>query len=73
MLDQSYNKNCMFPACRGGRSALVAEPVVGPGLYKVVGTQPIDVSAHLRLLGESLTIIGERLKEHEVCMKTYMS
>lgn len=49
----------------------MAEPVVGPGLYKVVGTQPIDVSAHLRLLGESLTIIGERLKEHEVCMKTY--
>lgn len=49
-----------------GRSTLVAEPVVGPGMYKVVGTQPIDVSAHLRLLGESLTIIGERLKEHEV-------
>lgn len=51
---------------RGGRSSLVAEPIVGPGMYKVVGTQPIDVSAHLRLLGESLTIIGERLKEHEV-------
>ncbi|XP_054275725.1 HMG box-containing protein 4-like [Macrosteles quadrilineatus] len=50
---------------KGGRSTLVAEPVVGPGLYKVIGTQPIDVSAHLRLLGESLTIIGERLKEHE--------
>uniref|UniRef100_A0A1B6FN91 HMG box domain-containing protein n=1 Tax=Cuerna arida TaxID=1464854 RepID=A0A1B6FN91_9HEMI len=50
---------------KGGRSTLVAEPVVGPGMYKVVGTQPIDVSAHLRLLGESLSIIGERLKEHE--------
>lgn len=52
--------------CRGGKSNLVAEPVVGTGLYKVVGTKPIDVAAHLRLLGESLTIIGERLKEHEV-------
>lgn len=31
------------------------------------GTQPSDVAAHLQLLGESLTIIGERLKEHEVC------
>jgi high mobility group protein 2-like 1 len=29
-----------------------------------IGTTPIDVSAHLRLLGESLTTIGQRLKEH---------
>lgn len=35
-------------------------------IYKVTGTQPIDVAAHLELLGESLRIIGERLKEHEV-------
>nr|CAD7601334.1 unnamed protein product [Timema genevievae] len=41
------------------------ESVVGPGLYKVVGTQPVDVAAHLKLLGESLSIIGERLKEHD--------
>ncbi|XP_053953376.1 FACT complex subunit SSRP1 [Anastrepha ludens] len=27
--------------------------------------EPIDTAAHLKLLGESLTIIGERLKEHE--------
>ncbi|XP_063923940.1 HMG box-containing protein 4 isoform X2 [Zophobas morio] len=33
--------------------------------YKVSGIKPIDVAAHLKLLGESLTIIGERLKEHE--------
>ncbi|XP_039295415.1 HMG box-containing protein 4 [Nilaparvata lugens] len=54
---------------RGGKAAsavnLVAEPVVGPGLYKVIGTQPIDAAAHLKLLGESLSIIGERLKEHD--------
>ncbi|XP_056632973.1 HMG domain-containing protein 4 [Diorhabda sublineata] len=33
--------------------------------FKVNGIKPIDVAAHLKLLGESLTIIGERLKEHE--------
>lgn len=33
---------------------------------KCSGIKPIDVAAHLKLLGESLTIIGERLKEHEV-------
>ncbi|KAG5871868.1 hypothetical protein JTB14_033874 [Gonioctena quinquepunctata] len=33
--------------------------------FKVSGIKPIDVAAHLKLLGESLTIIGERLKEHE--------
>ncbi|GLH07168.1 HMG domain-containing protein 4 [Gryllus bimaculatus] len=46
-------------------SGILSEPVVGPGLYKVVGSQPVDVAAHLKLLGESLSIIGERLKEHE--------
>lgn len=56
---------CPFYHYRGGKG-LVSEPVVGPGLYKVVGTQPVDVAAHLKLLGESLSIIGERLKEHEV-------
>lgn len=35
-------------------------------MYKVNGIKPIDVAAHLKLLGESLSIIGERLKEHEV-------
>lgn len=37
-------------------------------VYKVTGIKPIDVAAHLKLLGESLSIIGERLKEHEVCI-----
>ncbi|XP_065215020.1 HMG box-containing protein 4 isoform X2 [Planococcus citri] len=32
---------------------------------KNVSTQPLDVAAHLKLLGESLSIIGQRLKEHE--------
>lgn len=30
------------------------------------GTSVIDTAAHLKLLGDSLTIIGQRLKEHEV-------
>ncbi|XP_043268076.1 HMG box-containing protein 4-like isoform X2 [Venturia canescens] len=52
------------PSSRVGKD-LVNEPVIGTGIYKVVGTEPVDVAAHLKLLGESLTIIGERLKEHE--------
>lgn len=35
-------------------------------MFKAVGTGPVDVASHLKLLGESLLIIGERLKEHEV-------
>ncbi|XP_059473930.1 HMG box-containing protein 4 isoform X2 [Neocloeon triangulifer] len=34
-------------------------------LFKPVTTNPVDVAAHLKLLGESLSNIGERLKEHE--------
>ncbi|XKL61421.1 hypothetical protein PGB90_008478 [Kerria lacca] len=34
-------------------------------ISKNVSTQPLDVAAHLKLLGESLSIIGQRLKEHE--------
>ena len=30
-----------------------------------MGTEPLDCAAHLKLLGESLSIIGERLTEHE--------
>lgn len=34
--------------------------------HKTSGIEPADVAAHLKLLGDSLTIIGSRLKEHEV-------
>ncbi len=45
-------------------------PTSSSSVYKSKpGTQPSDVAAHLQLLGESLTIIGERLKEHEVSLK----
>lgn len=30
-----------------------------------LGSAPIDVAAHLKLLGDSLTVIGQRLIEHE--------
>ncbi|KAG5316622.1 HMGX4 protein, partial [Pseudoatta argentina] len=53
------------PPSNRSNKDLVNEPIIGTGMYKVVGTQPIDVAAHLKLLGESLTIIGERLKEHD--------
>lgn len=48
-------------------SKLSPAPAITPGAYKVTGTGPTDVAAHLKLLGDSLFIIGQRLKEHEVC------
>lgn len=39
---------------------------ITPGPYKVTGMAVIDVAAHLKLLGDSLSVIGQRLKEHEV-------
>ncbi|CAN8003975.1 unnamed protein product [Ixodes hexagonus] len=42
--------------------ALAAAGADGP---KALGTGPVDVAAHLKLLGESLSTIGQRLTEHE--------
>lgn len=39
----------------------------GQSKISLPGTGYIDVAAHLKLLGDNLTIIGQRLKEHEVC------
>ncbi|KAL5242611.1 hypothetical protein ACI65C_010021 [Semiaphis heraclei] len=36
-----------------------------PNIEPLRSTQPIDVAAHLALLGESLDKIGQRLKEHQ--------
>lgn len=38
-------------------------------VHRVNSIGPPDVAAHLKLLGDSLTIIGQRLKEHEVRMQ----
>ena len=32
---------------------------------KSLSVEAIDIAAHLKLLGESLSVIGERLQEHE--------
>lgn len=32
--------------------------------FREIKMEPIDVGAHLTLLGESLELIGDRLKEH---------
>lgn len=47
-------------------SGAAAAAASAGGVYRVTGCGAVDVAAHLRLLGESLAIIGERLKEHEV-------
>lgn len=45
--------------------SFVAEQVANSDIYKVVGTDPINTAAHLKLLGESLSVIGQRLTEHD--------
>ncbi|KAI5640465.1 HMG box-containing protein 4 isoform X1 [Phthorimaea operculella] len=52
-------------AAGGGAAAAAAAAGGGAGMYRVTGCGAVEVAAHLRLLGESLAIIGERLKEHE--------
>lgn len=47
-------------------SSTMGSALTTQAMYKVTGSSPIDVAAYLKLLGESLSIIGERLKEHEV-------
>lgn len=38
---------------------------------KAPETEPIDVAAHLQLLGESLSLIGHRLQETEVSIAVH--
>ena len=33
--------------------------------------EPVDVAAHLKIVGESLSIIGMKLQEHRVTIVTY--
>ncbi|XP_041970170.1 HMG box-containing protein 4 isoform X2 [Aricia agestis] len=46
-------------------AAAAAASATGAGGYRAGGCGAVELAAHLRLLGESLAIIGERLKEHE--------
>ncbi|KPI96427.1 HMG box-containing protein 4 [Papilio xuthus] len=60
-------QNALTPVSTGSPTALLSTMPTGgtAAVYRVTGCGTIDVAAHLRLLGESLAIIGERLKEHE--------
>ena len=61
---QSLTSTSLVPVPVPGTSRAGAEDMY---MYKVSGTTPVDAAAHLKLLGESLTIIGARLQEHQVC------
>lgn len=53
-----------YPHARG--PMMVSDQMTNnSGLYKVTGIEPIDAAAHLKLLGESLSVIGQRLTEHK--------
>ena len=41
-------------------------------LLQGFGADPVDVAAHLKIVGESLSIIGMRLQEHRVSILTQM-
>lgn len=47
-------------------AANMDELIKGITEHAVLGTAPIDAAAHMKLLGDSLTVIGQRLIEHEV-------
>jgi len=46
------------------KTRLQPAPLPTP-VYKVTGIEPLDCAAHLKLLGESLSVIGSRLKERD--------
>lgn len=54
-----------YPNARGGQMMATDQMTNNSGLYKVTGIEPIDAAAHLKLLGESLSVIGQRLTEHK--------
>ncbi|XP_064554994.1 FACT complex subunit SSRP1 [Drosophila montana] len=51
------------PAARHGSGSVDME-LSGKAVTQQSSIEAIDAAAHLKLLGESLTVIGERLKEH---------
>ncbi|XP_014206178.1 HMG box-containing protein 4-like [Copidosoma floridanum] len=59
----SFNKSPPSRSFKSGGDAL-KDPTKEIKMFRAIELQPIDVAAYLRLLGESLTVIGERLKEH---------
>lgn len=53
------------PSNSSSTSSTKTSPTGSAGIYRITGQQPADIAAYLKLLGDNLTIIGERLKEHE--------
>jgi len=53
------------PALRSPLGSPVPETRGVPGLGLMPETETINIASHLKLLGESLSVIGERLTEHE--------
>ncbi|RVE54414.1 hypothetical protein evm_000899 [Chilo suppressalis] len=59
-------QQALVPVSPGANSGAIAGVGnTGAAAGRGSGCGPADIAAHLRLLGESLAIIGERLKEHE--------
>ncbi|KAM8719532.1 hypothetical protein ACLKA7_005723 [Drosophila subpalustris] len=61
---QQRNSNSRIKATPATKSVLDLEQQFGGKAATSSSIEAIDAAAHLKLLGESLTVIGERLKEH---------
>lgn len=70
---QQKEKFAMTPSTSGSYKVLPTTPVKHTvvQINKPLDLAPIDVAAHLKLLGESLINIGERLSQHEVSLQTF--
>jgi high mobility group protein 2-like 1 len=62
----AHPKHAMHsPTVKTEMSPKYSPTAISGAAYKMPTANAADVAAHLKLLGDSLTIIGERLKEHE--------
>lgn len=68
--NESHSKSGSSPSTSRAGATKSKAPSIAPGAYRVTGTGPTDVAAYLKLLGDNLSVIGQRLKEHEV--NTYL-
>jgi hypothetical protein len=64
-MDTRYHL-AMFLVVSGKKALLCVEPLGVPSVYRVGETQPVNVAAHLRLLGEDLYYIGNKLFPYSV-------
>lgn len=63
LVSPTSNKLVVVPAASSSRAAMNNNIIQ---INRPMDLAPIDVAAHLKLLGESLINIGERLSQHEV-------